>query len=94
MTTFYKIRDKNTGLFSTGGVDALTHPGSWSKTGKVWRTEGQLKQHLRQYIRVTDYWPKRKEVSQIPDHWEVVTYVVAEQSVKPAKPLITPTWED
>lgn len=37
----YKIRDKQTGLFSTGGL----YP-KWSKIGKVWKTQGNLKSHL------------------------------------------------
>jgi hypothetical protein len=39
----YKIRDKNTGKFSTGG----TRPG-WTKRGKAWSTLGYLKAHLAQ----------------------------------------------
>lgn len=35
-----KLRDRNTGLFSSGGISPR-----WSKRGKVWTTSG-LNQHL------------------------------------------------
>lgn len=38
---FYKIRDKNTGLYSTGG--AYPH---WSAVGKMWSGIGPLKNHF------------------------------------------------
>jgi hypothetical protein len=41
MTTVYKIRNKDTGLFSTGG----TYP-RWTKAGKVWKQKGHLTVHL------------------------------------------------
>jgi len=39
--TLYKIRDKNTGLFSCGGA----YP-NWSKKGKVWVALNYLNLHL------------------------------------------------
>lgn len=42
MNTFvYKIRNKLTGRFSTGGL----YP-KWTKTGKSWRTKTNLSRHL------------------------------------------------
>ena len=41
---FYKIRNKQTGLWSRGGMDPR-----FDKLGKVWRTAGHVKQHLNQY---------------------------------------------
>lgn len=37
----YKIRDRQTGLFSTGGL----HP-SFSKKGKIWKQKGHLSNHF------------------------------------------------
>jgi len=39
--TVYKIRDRETGLFSSGG-----HNPRWEKDGKIWRTMANLKSHL------------------------------------------------
>jgi hypothetical protein len=41
----YKIRNKETGLFATGGTDC-----KFNKTGKVWKTLAHVKTHLKQYI--------------------------------------------
>lgn len=38
----YKIRNKKTGLYSSGGYSLR-----WTKIGKVWRTLGPLKNHLQ-----------------------------------------------
>lgn len=40
----YKIRDKTTGLYSTGS----TNP-SWNKTGKTWSATNHVKAHIRQF---------------------------------------------
>ena len=40
-TKVYKIRDKKTGLFSTGGMTP-----SWRKEGKIWSTIGFVRAHL------------------------------------------------
>lgn len=42
--TFFKIRDKKTGLFSRGGVGP-----SWSVEGKTWSSIGAVKNHLLQF---------------------------------------------
>lgn len=44
-TIFYKVRDKATGLFSTGGSSPR-----WSKKGKVWGALGHVKNHLKQVV--------------------------------------------
>lgn len=41
----YKIRNRNTGLYSTGGL----HP-SWTKMGKTWASLRTLRSHLSQHI--------------------------------------------
>jgi hypothetical protein len=71
----YKIRDKTTGLFSTGG----TVPG-WHARGKSWSGLGPLKVHLSQYLSVNSF---RNAV--IPDNWEIVVFVLAEGATMPAK---------
>lgn len=43
----YKIRDKNTGLFSRGGSYNYD---IWSKNGKTWANIGHVKSHLRQFF--------------------------------------------
>jgi hypothetical protein len=40
----YKIRHKETGLFSKGGTDVR-----WSKKGKIWAAKGHLSNHLAQF---------------------------------------------
>jgi hypothetical protein len=42
----YKIRDKETGLFSTGGMDP-----TFTKKGKVWTGIGPLKAHITMHRR-------------------------------------------
>ncbi|WP_049739156.1 hypothetical protein [Brevibacillus reuszeri] len=43
----YKIKHKETGLFSRGGTDPRN---LWTKEGKSWSNIGHLKNHLNQYI--------------------------------------------
>ena len=46
LPTGYKVRDRKTKLFSTGG-----HSPSWSKKGKIWWTKGALSLHLNYVIK-------------------------------------------
>lgn len=77
----YKIRDKNTGLFSTGGVSP-----KWTKTGKTWSCEGHLKSHLTllkeyakyQYDIRYNYGSKR--TWKCPPDWEVIVFTYEQQS--------------
>jgi hypothetical protein len=46
----YKIRNKITGLFSTGGMEP-----KFNKKGKVWNGIGPLKNHLHQFDHVYHY---------------------------------------
>lgn len=43
----YKIRDKETGLFSKGGS---SHWNIWTKVGKSWSNIGHIKNHLHMFI--------------------------------------------
>jgi hypothetical protein len=65
----YKIRDINTGLFSTGG----RYP-RWTKTGKTWSCEGHVKAHLTMYSD-KEY---NKKQNTIPENWEVIEITLQE----------------
>ncbi|MNH66463.1 hypothetical protein D3C73_184940 [compost metagenome] len=43
----FKIRNKETGLFSKGGTNTYN---LWSKEGKSWSNIGHLKNHLNQFL--------------------------------------------
>jgi hypothetical protein len=78
MTIFYKIRNKNTGLFSKGGTRyRSTGDVQWSKQGKTWDTLGKLRSHLNQHLSDGSYY-KATDMS----HWEVVEYHVTEAEAK------------
>lgn len=46
MDKLYKIRNKETGQFSKGGVTRNI----WTKGGKTWTNIGHVKSHLNQYL--------------------------------------------
>ena len=80
-TFLYKIRDVNTGLFSTGGMDP-----NWTTKGKTWTGLGPLKSHLRQFVTYeqlkngqTDY---HTQINKIPENWEVVKIKFIESEVE------------
>lgn len=60
----YKVRDLSTGLYSNGGNNP-----TWSKNGKVWRTLGSLKIHIRYH---------EKYYGWVNPMWEVVELDVVE----------------
>lgn len=81
----YKIRNKNTGLFSAGGsIIRHTNDVRWSKQGKVWTTIGGLKLHLNQH-----YPTKYNKGTDMTD-WEVVEYKIEEVSVKGTHEYMNP----
>lgn len=61
----YKIRDKVTGLFSTGGMSP-----KWTKRGKTWSQLNHIKTHLKQFIRDSAY--MKEYINNIPETWQVV----------------------
>lgn len=82
---FYKIRNKNTGLFSKGGMgDRKTGEVEWTKQGKTWDTLGKLRSHLTQHL--GDKWRKRTDMSD----WEVIEYHVVEQPAKGVHEVLDP----
>jgi hypothetical protein len=71
MTTYYKIRNRATGLFSRGGQTV-----EWNRSGKVWTTLGTLRNHLAQHM------PTRYRDGTNMTDWEVVEYEVREVGTK------------
>ena len=72
----FKIKDKNTGLFSTG----TKHP-TWTKKGKIWNQINHIKTHLRQFCdeKITwtglnDFEYSTKWINNIPENWLVFEY--------------------
>jgi hypothetical protein len=78
MATVYKIRDKATGLFSTGGYNP-----TFEKKGKEWKALQHVRSHLTQ---LSASWIGPKKA--IPPSWEIVEYEVVktEVGVLPALP--------
>lgn len=68
---YYKIRNKNTGLYHKGGVYE-----AWSKIGKTWTTLGQLRSML------TMNTPGPYNTGQDMIDWEIIEYEVIEKCVK------------
>jgi len=79
-TFLFKIRDKNTGLYSSGGQSP-----TWSSKGKTWTGLGPMKCHLRQFLRLkivdrkTDWWTA---VNKIPENWEIIKIKLVEENME------------
>lgn len=81
----YKIRNKQTRLFSTGSCDP-----KWKKTGKIWKTIGALKNHLnlfdvefgfREPITATGIYYGHtyyKSIYNNLEEWEIIEYEFVE----------------
>ena len=76
--TLYKIRDKGTGLFSTGGAYV-----KWHTKGKEWRTLGHLRAHLTM---IKDSLDSFRKYNKNPTQWvgpytnaEIVVFELVEQ---------------
>lgn len=86
--TVYKIRHRNTGLYSMGGasvsLDGVAGRG-WSKEGKTWTSLGKVKQHLLQYGETLwgrDEWGAYVKVGtkwHLPPTWVVVEFEIVEK---------------
>lgn len=76
----YKIKDENTGLFSTGGIEP-----KWTKRGKTWSQLNHVKNHLRlfcsdsEWVTNTDQRELRWQgklvkrwINNIPSNWIVI----------------------
>ena len=79
----FKVRDNRTGLFATAGF------GSWTKNGKTWSREGDLKSALTNYASSYDYATGALGRRNIPSSWEIVVfeYVESERTCYPANVL-------
>lgn len=79
----YKIRDAETGLFSTGGTST-----QWTKSGKTWSNIGHVKSHIRQYANVSGV--------MVYKNAEVVTLEVKEDELEttPVKDILLPMVRD
>lgn len=64
----YKIRNKKTGLFSSGGIKP-----KWSKIGKLWTQKSHLLLHLKQF--------SKYEAEKIYKNCEIVCYEMKECNV-------------
>ena len=69
----YKIRNKETGLFSTGGSAPR-----WKKVGKTWSGLGPVTNHLVMWCEKYDYKKGGRIIVDIPDEWEIVKYELRE----------------
>lgn len=76
---YYKIRNRNTGLFHKGGVYD-----TWSKDGKTWTTLGKLRSML------TMNTPGPYNRGQDMSDWEIIEYEVIEKSVKMPHEVMDP----
>jgi hypothetical protein len=73
----YRIRHEQTGLFSLGG-----HTPKWSESGKVWRSKGSLRNHLR----VVKKGPTGYGNCAIPEEWLVIEYILREDEIAYYRP--------
>jgi len=73
MITVYKIRNKVTGLFSSGGQ----YNPIFNNSGKTWSKAGHVKNHIRQHT--GNRWHQAH-----PDinNWEVVEIAIQESELK------------
>lgn len=82
--TFYKIRNRRTGLFSKGGqINNMAGDVLWSKHGKTWDTIGKLRSHISQHL------PSKYNAGTDMSEWEVVEYHVTEQPAKGIHEIIS-----
>lgn len=65
MIAVYKIKDLETGKFSTGGLEPR-----WTTRGKTWSAINHVKAHLRQFVSDSEY--RKHYVNLIPYNWIVV----------------------
>lgn len=67
----YKIKNKETGLYSTGSLSASTKwysDSRWDEYGKIWHTAASLRKHINNLLRIGG----------ITDNWEIVEIAIRE----------------
>lgn len=80
ITKVYKIRNKKTGLYSTGGMTP-----AFTKSGKTWSELAHLKNHLNQGIITTWKWGDNNEYVKLSLDFnqykdcEIVIYKIAQE---------------
>ena len=74
-TVCYKIRDSETGLWSSGGYEP-----KFTTKGKAWSGTGPLLSHLHQFWRSKYY--RDPKTWEIPESWEVVKFVIVEMETE------------
>ncbi|OPZ37797.1 MAG: hypothetical protein BWY99_01801 [Synergistetes bacterium ADurb.BinA166] len=77
--TLFKVRDKKTGLYSSGG-----HCPDWSANGKTWNTLRSVRSHISFYL--SNQYPGERK--RLPAKWEIVeirTDVVQVHPIEPSK---------
>jgi hypothetical protein len=75
---YYKIRDKNTGLYSNGGIYS-----SWGKHGKLWTSLGTLRSHLTTRL-------NGRIIHEAVENWEVIEYEVKECNIQNINDVMNP----
>lgn len=79
ITKLYKIRNRETGLYSSGGQWP-----SWSRAGKTWTNLGPLRSHLAQHLGDKNY-HKGTDMSQ----WQVVEIEVREVAYREVHEMLS-----
>ena len=70
----FKIRDKETGLYSKGGMYPM-----WSKTGKVWKRQGHLSSHFSQLsANARDFYKNAEVIKIVVTEAEIESIPVSE----------------
>ena len=67
----YKIRDKDTGLYSLGGSNP-----KWTNKGKSWGNLGSLTNHLNMFCQS---WSTK--IKDLPESWEIVELRISEEDI-------------
>ena len=73
MEKVFKLRDKSTGLFSKGGT-----LGDFNKSGKIWKNQGHLRSHLKQFEHLSSRDKTNRLIDNI-SNWEIVEYELTEK---------------
>lgn len=78
MTTYYKIKNKSTGLYKSAGSY-----GGWHKEGKTWTNLGRLRAHLTLSL-------NGRIIHEALTDWEIIEYEVKQIDIKNINDVIKP----
>ena len=76
MAKVFRIRAKDTGLYSSGGQVP-----TFDKKGKAWTNIGHVKNHLIEVARCKGTWNRIPTELAIPENWELVEFEVHEEQL-------------